>query len=268
MSGRFGSYRTSYGTSYRRRGRGRGGLTGNQLKTLGGLFLLLDHIGAVVIQGGILHGRDREAFLAAAATDLGQRLLALSRILRYCGRLSFPIFAFLLTEGFIHTSDRVRYCIRLGVLACISEPLFDMAVYGTFFYPDYQNTIFTLWLGLLVLTALEYLSHPALQFLALLAGCALSWILKTDYNVLGILLIGALYWFRYNDTARLVWGMILSALESLSCFCISALAYAPIVLYNGRRGAREWKYVYYAFYPVHLVLLYVIAGWAAQKAGI
>ena len=103
---------------------------------------------------------------------------------------------------------------------------------------------------------------------ALLAGCALSWILKTDYNVLGILLIGALYWFRYNDTARLVWGMILSALESLSCFCISALAYAPIVLYNGRRGAREWKYVYYAFYPVHLVLLYVIAGWAAQKAGI
>ena len=41
MSGRFGSYRTSYGTSYRRRGRGRGGLTGNQLKTLGGLFLLL-----------------------------------------------------------------------------------------------------------------------------------------------------------------------------------------------------------------------------------
>ena len=117
MSGRFGSYRTSYGTSYRRRGRGRGGLTGNQLKTLGGLFLLLDHIGAVVIQGGILHGRDREAFLAAAATDLGQRLLALSRILRYCGRLAFPIFAFLLTEGFIHTSDRVRYCIRLGVLA-------------------------------------------------------------------------------------------------------------------------------------------------------
>ena len=83
MSGRFGSYRTSYGTSYRRRGRGRGGLTGNQLKTLGGLFLLLDHIGAVVIQGGILHGRDREAFLAAAATDLGQRLLALSQILRY-----------------------------------------------------------------------------------------------------------------------------------------------------------------------------------------
>ena len=86
MSGRFGSYRTSYGTSYRRRGRGRGGLTGNQLKTLGGLFLLLDHIGAVVIQGGILHGRDREAFLAAAATDLGQRLLTLSQILRYCGR--------------------------------------------------------------------------------------------------------------------------------------------------------------------------------------
>ena len=60
----------------------------------------------------------------------------------------------------------------------------------------------------------------------------------------------------------------LSALESLSCFCISALAYAPIVLYNGRRGAREWKYVYYAFYPVHLALLYFIAGWAARKVGI
>ena len=62
MSGRFGSYRTSYGTSYRRRGRGRGGLTGNQLKTLGGLFLLLDHIGAVVIQGGSFTGGTGKPF--------------------------------------------------------------------------------------------------------------------------------------------------------------------------------------------------------------
>ena len=184
------------------------------------------------------------------------------------GRLAFPIFAFLLTEGFIHTRDRLQYILRLGVLALISEPFFDMAVYGTWFYPDYQNMIFTLWLGLLTLTAMEHLGRPALQFLCLLAGCAISWVFRTDYNVLGILLIGALYWFRYNDTARLAWGMVLSALESLSCFCISALAYAPIVLYNGRRGAREWKYFYYALYPVHLALLYAIAGWAAQKAGI
>ena len=230
--------------------------------------MLLDHVGAVVIQGGILHGRSREAFMAAASTELGQNLMIFAQILRYGGRLAFPIFAFLLTEGFIHTSDRIRYGIRLGVLALISEPFFDMAVYGTWIYPDYQNMMMTLSLGFLVLAALEYLASPALQILSVLTGCVLSLLLKTDYNVLGILLIGALYWFRYNDTARLVWGMLLSALESLSCFCISALAYAPIVLYNGRRGAREWKYVYYAFYPVHLVLLYFIAGWAAQKAGI
>lgn len=253
---------------YGGRGRGGRGLTGNQLKSLGGLFLLMDHIGAVVIQGGILHGRDREAFLAAVSTELGQRLLLAAQILRYAGRLAFPIFAFLLTEGFIHTRDRVRYIIRMGALALISEPFFDMAIYGTWFYADYQNMILTLWIGLLMLTALELSVHPAQQILALLAGCGLSWLLRTDYNILGILLIGALYWFRYNDTARLFWGMILSALESLSCFCISALAYAPIVLYNGRRGAREWKYVYYAFYPVHLALLYFIAGWAARKVGI
>ena len=93
----------------------------------------MDHIGAVVIQGGILHGRDREAFLAAVSTELGQRLLLAAQILRYAGRLAFPIFAFLLTEGFIHTRDRVRYIIRMGALALISEPFFYMAIYGPWF---------------------------------------------------------------------------------------------------------------------------------------
>ena len=57
--------------------------------------------------------------------------------------------------------------------------------------------ILTLWIGLLMLTALELSVHPAQQILALLAGCGLSWLLRTDYNILGILLIGALYWFRF-----------------------------------------------------------------------
>ena len=69
-----------------------------------------------------------------------------------------------MTEGFIHTRDRVRYIIRMGALALISEPFFDMAIYGTWFYADYQNMILTLWIGLLMLTALELSVHPASRF--------------------------------------------------------------------------------------------------------
>ena len=54
----------------------------------------MDHIGAVVIQGGILHGRDREVFLAAVSTELGQRLLLAAQILRYAEGLHFRFLPF------------------------------------------------------------------------------------------------------------------------------------------------------------------------------
>ena len=123
----------------------------------------------------------------------------------------------------------------------------------------YQNMLFTLLIGIMVIFVMEYTRKLGIQLAALAGGCALSWILQTDYNVIGVLLIASMYWFRHNDIAQLAVGVVLCAAESVSYYCVSALAYVPIVLYNGRRGAFQLKYLFYVFYPVHLLVLYGLA---------
>lgn len=248
----------------RRRGCYRGpinGLTGNQLKLIGVMAMLADHVGAVMIQSGILHAGDPLMYHMIIATPEGQRWLLIGRVCRFAGRLAFPIFAYLVVEGFTHTRSRLRYALSLGILAVVAEVPFDLAIFGSFFHPAYQNVVFTLLIGLLVLCAVDYFDNLPLQLLLIAAGCGLSWVIKSDYNVLGVLLIAGLYMFRRNDIAQLACGIALSALESVGYFCISALSYVPIVLYNGRRGAYGFKYAFYVFYPLHLLVLYALAKW-------
>lgn len=235
---------------------------------IGVLAMFADHIGAVVIQCGILHGRDPLACSAIIATASGQKWLLVGKICRYAGRMAFPIFAFLLVEGFCHSRNRVNYALRIGLLAVISEIPFDLAIYNTWYYPGYQNVVFTLLIGILVMACLEYLDNLFLQLAAVAGGCALAWVVKSDYSVLGVLLISGLYWFRHNDISQLVCGVALSAAESLNYYCISALAYVPIVLYNGRRGAQEFKYFFYVAYPAHLLALFLLSGWVTGKIGV
>ena len=251
MNTRTGSL-SSYGSR-------RPGLTGNQLKVLGIVAILIDNMGAVVIQGGILHAADRAVYQAVIATPSGHIWMIAGQVCRYLGRLAFPIFAFLVAEEFVRTRDRGRYALRMLICALISEVPFDLAIYGRVFYPYYQNMLFTLLIGIMVIFVMEYTRKLGIQLAALAGGCALSWILQTDYNVIGVLLIASMYWFRHNDIAQLAVGVVLCAAESVSYYCVSALAYVPIVLYNGRRGAFQLKYLFYVFYPVHLLVLYGLA---------
>lgn len=234
------------------------GLTGNQLKLIGMAAILMDNIGAVVIQGGILHGTNRAMYETIIATSSGHMWVVAGQVCRYCGRLAFPIFAFLVAEEFVRARNRWNYTMRMLAFAVISEIPFDLAVYHTPFYFHYQNMLFTLFLGMMVMMVMEYTRNTAARGAALVAGCVLSWAIQADYNVAGILLIVTMYWFRHNDIAQLVGGIVLCAVESVSYYCISALAYVPIVLYNGRRGAMQLKYLFYVFYPAHLIMLYGI----------
>lgn len=247
-------------------GNRRRGLTGNQLKVLGIVAILVDNMGAVVIQGGILHAADRTLYQGIVATQSGHVWIIAGQVCRYLGRLAFPIFAYLVAEEFVRTRNRGRYALRMMLFAVLSEVPFDLAVYGTVFYPYYQNMLFTLFFGIMVIMVMEYTRNLGLQFAALGVGCAVSWVFQADYNIIGVLLIAAMYWFRHNDIAQLAVGVVLCAVESVSYYCVSALAFVPIVLYNGRRGAFQLKYLFYVFYPAHLLVLYGLARWIAKGA--
>ena len=151
------------------RGRSRGpyggrrqGLTGNQLKILGIVAILIDNIGAVVIQGGILHGTDSALYHAVLLTPSGHYWVIAGQVCRYVGRLGFPILAYLTAEEFVRTRDRRWYAVRMLLFALLSEVPFDLAVYHTMYYPHYQNMMFTLFAGVLVMAVMESTQNPCL----------------------------------------------------------------------------------------------------------
>lgn len=182
---------------------------------------------------------------------------------RIIGRLAFPIFAFLLVEGFFHTRDIKKYLARLGIFALISEVPFDLAFYNTYMYMGHQNIFFTLFLGLLaiyLINMVEIKYKNKMMVVNLVNACitiAFSFIaalIKSDFKFWGILLIVAFYLFR-GSKPLLVISMILASNNVLQS--LSALAIIPISFYNGKRG-RNIKYFFYVFYPAHLLIIYFI----------
>lgn len=244
------------------------GLSGTALKMIALVTMLLDHIGASLIENGLLHVYDLEYFSQIITTDWGMRWYLIDTVLRMIGRLSFPIFAFLLVEGFFHTHSRIKYLRNCVLFALISEIPFDLAFanpLGITSGKAEQNIYFTLTIGLIMMMVLERVGRHWL----LKVGCVLlfAWsalLLHVDYDMTGILLIAVFYLFYRNNRVKFVLGGILMAVESLGLLGTAALALIPIAKYNGRRGGGllaqgKGKYLFYWFYPVHLTVLYGIA---------
>ena len=124
--------------------------------------------------------------------------------MRWVGRMAFPIYCFLLTEGALHTKDIRRYLLRLLIFAAVSEVPFDLALmHGRLPYLKHQNVFFTLAIGVLMIWICEYIrmrlpeSYAGLFCVAvMIAAAGLAELLEVDYHARGILMIGALYLFR------------------------------------------------------------------------
>lgn len=229
------------------------GISGSTLKFIAIASMLIDHIGAAVLEKGLLVSR-----LVRSDAVLYDRLISLDRILRAIGRPAFPIFCFLLVEGFLHTRDSKKYALRLFLFALISEIPFDMAIYGTPVNWNMQNVFFTLLIGLLVMMACTYSSKNVwIQSLIFALGLGAGYLLHTDYGFKGVLLIEILYFFRYDRKPQCIAGAIAFSWEMTA-----PLAFLPILAYNGQRGL-SLKYFFYLFYPVHLLLLAGIAKYCA-----
>lgn len=235
------------------------GISSNALKMIAICSMLIDHIGAVVIETGIFGGPEFTHLAEILATEQGARWYLADTVLRLIGRIAFPIFCFLLVEGFMHTRNVRKYAARLFLFAVVSEIPFDLAIFGTLFSTRHQNVYFTLLIGLLVLAGMERFRDKTLkQLLVVLSGFFAAYVLKSDYDVIGVMLILLLYLLRCDKKKRTVYGCILAAAESIDYFGAAALAFIPINLYNGKKGGMRIQYLFYWFYPLHLMLLYII----------
>ncbi len=246
-------------------------LSGSALKRTAIGSMLLDHTGYVLVW---------QAYLAALGTGAAEGWYALYVLLRLAGRLAFPIFCFLLTEGFFHTRSRGRYALRLGLFALVSEVPFDLAFRGTLWAADYQNVFFTLLLGLLALWAWDGLSRrlpPAPAWALGLAAAALCGLaaegLETDYGAFGVALIFNLGVCRALTAPRdgIAHALLPAAVGALTVLgycvlednwieCAALFGLVLTLLYSGARG-RGGKWGFYLFYPLHLLALVALLGW-------
>lgn len=244
------------------------GLSGSTLKMVAIITMLIDHIGATVLWRLLIlyhqtawNGLDTAALPFVGFMD-ETWLLETYYLLRNIGRIAFPIFCFLLIEGFVYTRDRKKYALRLFVFALISEIPFDLAFSSRILETQYQNVFFTLLLGLLTIMAVHAIEEKvewneimrtALTAAAVLAGMQAAFLLRTDYAAKGVMCILVLYLFRKKRN----WQVIAGCLAFFWWEPWAILAFVPIALYNGKRGW-NMKYFFYLFYPLHLLVLYAI----------
>ena len=227
------------------------GLSGTALKLIACVTMLIDHIGASCIEAGL-----------GTAANCPVSLLEMDRILRLIGRLAFPIFCFLLVEGFLHTHDGKKYIRRLLLFGAVSEIPFDMAFFRVPFYGGHQNVYWTLALGMIAMAAMQHFQDAAGRLTwqggAAAVACALAAELAaTDYGAIGVALIAALYLTRNSRTQQSILGAGMMLFE-----LTAPLAFVLTWFYNGQRGrCPQWaKWAFYLLYPVHLVVLGVITN--------
>ncbi|HBW13263.1 MAG TPA: TraX protein [Proteiniclasticum sp.] len=215
-------------------------LNSMHLKLIALITMIIDHTGAIFFSGQDLY--------------------------RIIGRLAFPIYCFLLVEGFFHTKSREKYAARLFIFALISELPFDYAFFGGL-NGSHQNIFFTLFLGLSGIWISESFRYkiPLVSIAGFVGAAVLATLLNTDYTILGILYI-LIFYFARSMPHGLKEIYILLAIGTATSFLSGSIqmyaifAVIPIMLYNGKPGlgSRLIQYGFYAAYPVHLMILYLI----------
>ena len=131
------------------------GLTSFAIKVIAIVTMFIDHCGAVFVER-------KMSLISLTVPDFRTdptyvKLEIIDGIMRSIGRIAFPLFIFLLIQGFMHTRNRLKYAIRLGLFALISEVPFDMAFKNTYFTMSYQNVFFTLFLGFLFMCVADFI---------------------------------------------------------------------------------------------------------------
>lgn len=220
------------------------GLSNNALKIIAMVSMLIDHIGYIIFPQ--------------------------YQLLRIIGRIAFPIFAYMIAEGCFYTRNRKKYLLMIAGLGIICQLVATIAT-GSL----YQNILITFTLAIATIFAIDNFlkkkKMPSFLLMALtVAGVIfISYIapvifeeqgFTVDYGIWGILLPVFVY-FSPTKALKIFFTALILAIRiflvgKLQLFALLAVPF--LMLYNGKRGKLNMKYVFYIFYPAHLAIIYLI----------
>lgn len=209
------------------------------------------------------------AIISMSIDHIGYLIFGKLSYFNYIGRLAFPIFAFQISEGYLHTKNLKRYFFRLFLFALISQIPF-MLFSSIISDKISLNIFFTLLLGLTCIFIYDKSKYKTLGILLSIIIGILAQIIHCDYGFYGIAIILIFHIFKNNFIYSSIFFIIATVIKYLIpiikygfypaylylfiCTITSAIFLAA---YNNKKG-RNTKYLLYLFYPIHLLLIYVI----------
>ena len=231
------------------------------LKIIATVTMLLDHLGAVLVYSMYTAAR------AAGDIQTVNAVVPVYQALRIIGRIAFPIYCFLLVEGYHHTRDMKKYVYRLAIGMVLAEIPFDLALSGHIDWAE-SSVMVTLLLGFLMMVGMDCMTGW-MKLLAIPPFYGIAEALGTDYGGRGILIIAMLaltkgmpgeklwrtlgfillLWFG----AKVSFGGLTFPME-----LFGLIGLIPMLLYEGRKITRnKWvQWGFYLFYPVHLLVIW------------
>lgn len=211
------------------------------LKILACICMLIDHIGAIFIMPLIQNGG---------------KFYIIFLIMRNIGRIAFPIFAFLIVEGFVHTKNYKKYLTRIFIFSIISTIPYNLCfggmVYNIKYWRNFTfgNVGWTFTLALIMLYSLKILEDKKyntilkwiISMLIIAIFMMIANLIKCDRKYWGILVIAGFYLFRHSRPKQLMTGII-TFLDQRYMPGVY-LSLIPLALYNGEKGKDISKFVY------------------------
>lgn len=234
------------------------GIDSFTLKIIAVVSMVIDHYAAIVYP--MSYG--------GSFANMPPSSMQIYMLLRMVGRIAFPIFAYLIAEGFIKTKNAKNYAKRLFIFALISTPAYNIAFGQTFIYTKkflisfiFGNVMWTFFFSIIMLYIIKKIEEKRLnvvvKIILIIATFAIFYFIGNftmcDRKGLGILTVGAFYLFRKNKPLQFVAGAIPLYYQNI----VSCIAFIPLAFYNGKRG-KDYRYFFYTLYPAHLFIFALI----------
>ena len=223
-------------------------LIGENMRYLAAIFMLIDHIGMVLYPENMMF--------------------------RIIGRLAMPIFAYGIAMGFIHTSSLKKYIIRLGIFTAVSQPFFLLMKYSINARVTGVNIGATFLIAcvalILIDTKINYVKlnienkwinmiNNIIRGGLLILLCILTQIIKCDYGIYGVMVVIAFYYgIRTNSDEKGYMCFIIITLLNGNLIQMFSILSIVLLPYAKNRSKRTPKYFFYVFYPLHMLVIYLV----------